>query len=334
MEPLPLIWALFIFFAIALYVLLDGFALGIGLLFPFAHSREERDVMMASVVPVWDGNQTWLVGGGAGLLTAFPKALHLLGPALYLPLLVMLIALVFRGVAFEFRFKARDPRLWSLAFVAGSAVAAFCQGLVLGTYVRGFEYDGARLLAGPLHFLSPFSVFVGLSTMAAYALLGACWLVHKTEGALQAWALRRARQLLPAIVVAVALISVWSAWTIPEVRDRWLSWPRPLLLSPIPFWTLVLSAVLYRLLRRPPRADLLPFLCCAGVYLLTLAGLVIGIWPYIVPRVFTFWDLAAPEATLMFALVGVLLIVPLVLVYTGHAYYVFRGKTRPEDVYH
>src|SRR5262245_50093095 len=195
MDMLPLIWMLFLSTAIGLYVLLDGFSLGVGILFPFAPRAEDRDLMMASVSPVWDGNQTWLVGGGAALFAAFPKAYHLLLSALYLPIIAMLLALVFRGVAFEFRAKAPDKRWWNAAFVGGATIASFCQGMIFGTYVRGFEYDGTRLVTGAWDFVSPFSLTMGLGVVCANALLGACWLILKTEGALRDWAFARARHL-------------------------------------------------------------------------------------------------------------------------------------------
>lgn len=333
-DLLPLIWAAFIAAGITLYVLLDGFSLGVGILFPFARPGDPRDQMMASVAPVWDGNQTWLVGGGAALFAAFPKAFNLLLTALYLPLMIMLVALVFRGVAFEFRFKAKRKVFWNRAFIGGSTLAAFCQGLVLGTYVQGFEYDGQRLVVDALDFISPFSVTVGLGVVLAYALLGACWLILKLEGEMQTWAYEQARRLLPFVVFMVGVVSIWTPLLVPEIAERWFSFPNLLLLSPIPLWTLAMAGVLYWLLNKPEGHDALPFACCVGLYLLTLFGLGISSWPYVVPRVLTFWDVAAPTNSLLFVMVGVLLIVPVILVYTAHAYYVFRGKVRVEDAYH
>jgi cytochrome bd ubiquinol oxidase subunit II len=334
-EVLPLLWMVILVLAITLYVLLDGFSLGIGILFPLARRHEDRGLMMASVAPVWDGNQTWLVGGGAALFAAFPQAFNLLLSAFYLPLTAMLIALVFRGCAFEFRFKADDTLPWSIAFAAGSFVAAFCQGLVLGTYVQGFAFDGTRLVAGHWHFLSPFSLMTAVSVVIAYALLGACWLVYKTEGELRAWARQVARRLLPLVLAGIALVSLWTPYLVPQIRELWFDWPNFLLMSPIPLWLGALFVVLARLLRNGDDwPDLLPFLTCIALYLVTLMGLAVSLWPYVVPRVLTFSQAAAPASSLMFVLVGVLLIVPIVLVYTAHAYYVFRGKVRPEDAYH
>lgn len=339
MELLPLVWAGVLGLSVTLYVLLDGFSLGAGILFPFAKTEQRRDMIMASVAPVWDGNQTWLVGGGMALLTAFPKAFNLLLSAFYLPLSIMLLALVFRGVAFEFRFKAKRKALWDRAFIGGSTTAAFCQGLVLGGYIQGFDLithsNGAEQLvlhAGSV--FSPFAVCIGIAVCLAYALLGACWLVVKTEGPEQAWARRNGLRILPLIGGAVLLVSLWTPYVEPAIAERWFEMPNLLFLSPIPAWTAVLFGILWWSLKRPAQWDGLPFLSCIGLYLLTLAGLAISVFPWIVPRVFSIWDIAAPEPSLMFALVGVLFIVPVILVYTAHAYYVFRGKTDIHDVYH
>lgn len=333
-EILPLIWMFFLAASIALYTLLDGFSLGIGILFPFARDDHDRQLMMGSVSPVWDGNQTWLVGGGAALFAAFPKAFNLLLTALYLPLIAMLIALVFRGVAFEFYMKAKDKKPWYLAFVGGSTVAAFAQGLVLGTYVLGFDYDGSKLIVGPLHFLSWFSVMTGIAVVLAYALSASCWLLFKTEGKLRDWARARAQQLLPAVVAMIALVCAWTPVLVPEIRWLWFGWPNLILLSPVPLWIAVLSLATYAALRRPDMPDLVPFLCCIALYLITLIGLSVSLWPYVVPRALSLWEVAAPANSLLFTMVGVLLIVPIVLVYTAHAYYVFRGKVSAEDAYH
>ena len=333
-DILPLIWMFFLAASIVLYTLLDGFSLGVGILFPFARNDRDRQLMMGSVSPVWDGNQTWLVGGGAALFAAFPKAFNLLLSALYLPLIMMLIALIFRGVAFEFYMKAKDKHLWYLAFVGGSTVAAFAQGLVLGTYVLGFDFDGRKLIAGPLHFLSPFSVMTGVGVVLAYALSGACWLLLKTEGELRDWARGRAQKLLPLVIAMIGLVCAWTPRLVPEIRWLWFGWPNILLLSPVPLWIGALSFATWAALRRKDLSDAVPFLCCIGLYLITLVGLAVSLWPYVVPRSFTLWEVAAPANSLLFTMVGVLLIVPVVLVYTAHAYYVFRGKVTPEDAYH
>ncbi|HVT35560.1 MAG TPA: cytochrome d ubiquinol oxidase subunit II [Nevskiaceae bacterium] len=332
-DALPLVWMLFMAASISLYVMLDGFTLGIGILFPFARGASERDRMMASVSPVWDGNQTWLVSGGMALFAAFPAAYHLLLNALYIPVLVMVIALVFRGVAFEFR--VRDNWRWNAAFIGGSTAAALCQGLILGTYVLGFEYDGKTLVTRPLDFISPFSCVVAASLVLDYALLGACWLAWKSEGELRAWALAQARRLLLPVAAGVGGICIWMPLQVPAIWERWFSWPNMIFLSPVPIWSTVLLAILWRLLtRKNLTADVLPFLCCIGLYLLALTGLAVSLWPYVVPRALTFWDVAAPEESLLFTMVGVFLITPVILVYTAHAYWVFRGKVADDAGYH
>lgn len=329
---LALIWAGIIAFGVTLYVLLDGFSLGIGILFPFAHSDEERGLMMASVAPVWDGNQTWLVLGGASLFAAFPKAFNLLLSALYLPLIVMLIALVFRGAAFEFRGKAAEPRLWNWAFAGGALTAAFCQGLVLGTYVLGFEIQDGVAQGGAFLWLSPFSLATGFAVVAAYAMLGACWLIIKTEGDLQAWARSQAQGLFWPILGFIALVSIWTPLADAAIADRWFSWPNLILLAPVPILTTGVAGALYLALRS--NNEHAPFLLLILLYLLTLSGLTIGLWPYILPRELTVWDAAAQWESLLFLLAGVAVIIPVVLLYTTHAYYVFRGKVSAETAYH
>ncbi len=333
---LPLLWAGVIAFGVTMYVLLDGFSLGIGILFPFIRDDEERDLMMGSVAPVWDGNQTWLVLGGVGLFAAFPEGFALLLSILYLPLTVMVIALVFRGVAFEFRFKAERHEIWRTiwdwSFIAGSAVAAFCQGVVLGAYVLGFDLQGRVYVEGPLGWISPFSLMTGVAVVCGYALLGACWLVIKTEGPLQEKARRAALRLLPVMLLFIMLVSIWTPLADPAIAARWFSWPNFLYLSPVPVVTGAVAFALYTALRG--RREWTPFLLCVALYLLTLAGLAISLWPYIVPRHLTIWQVASPPESQLFILVGVAAIIPLVLLYTANAYYVFRGKVTAEELYH
>jgi cytochrome bd ubiquinol oxidase subunit II len=333
---LPLIWAGIIAFGVTMYVLLDGFSLGIGILFPFVQDDTERDLMMGSVSPVWDGNQTWLVLGGAGLFAAFPEAFALLLPALYLPLIVMLIALVFRGVAFEFRFKAERGdvwrTIWDLSFIIGSIIAAFCQGLVLGAYVLGFDLEGREYIGGAFAWLTPFSLVTGVAVVCGYALLGACWLVIKTEGELQNRARRVATRLLFVMLAFIGLISIWTPLAEPAIAARWFGMPNLLWLSPVPLLTAAVAFALYQALQRD--YEWRPFLLCVALYVLTLLGLAVSLWPYIVPRSLTIWQVAAPPESQLFILVGVAIIVPIILIYTAHAYYVFRGKVGAEDMYH
>ena len=334
MSPeLTLIWAGILGFAVFMYVLMDGFDLGIGILFPFAPGEPARDQMMDSVAPVWDGNETWLVLGGAGLMAAFPLAYGILLPALYLPLLLMLIALVFRGVAFEFRYKARTSRwIWNHAFFLGSTFATFAQGLVLGAFVHGFQVEGMRFTGGVFDWLSPFSLFCGLALVAGYGLLGACWLILKTEGPVQDWAYRSARLLLLVVVAAVAVVSLWTPFLNPEIKARWFSWPNLAYLSPVPIVTAALTLALWRAIRR--RNERQPFLMALGLFLLAYAGLAISLWPNAVPPDITLWEAASPPETQIFLLVGVAVLIPITLAYTAYSYYVFRGKVRPGEGYH
>ena len=333
---LPLIWAGIIAFGVTMYVLLDGFSLGIGILFPFVKGVDERDLMMGSVAPVWDGNQTWLVLGGTSLFAAFPEAFGLLLSILYLPLIVMVIALVFRGVAFEFRFKAERHEIWrpiwDLSFIVGCLVAAVCQGMVLGAYVTGFSLQGREYTGGAMGWLTPFSLMTGVAVPCGYALLGACWLLIKTEGHLQAWARRAAVRLLVVMLGFIALVSLWTPLADAAIAERWFSWPNLLYLSPVPVLTAAVALALYHTLRQGH--EYVPFVLCVVLYVLALAGLAISLWPYIVPRSLTIWEVAAPPKSQLFILIGVAIIIPLVLLYTAHAYYVFRGKVREEDFYH
>ncbi len=325
-ELLPLIWASFLGLSVALYVVLDGFSLGVGILFPFARDKRTKDTMMRTVLPVWDGNQTWLVGGGAALFAAFPIAFHTLLTALYLPLMVMLLALVLRGAALEFRFKTDNRRPWDIAFAGGAITAAFCQGLVLAAYVQGFgEVAEASAIDG-LTLITPFGVFCGISVVTAYAMIGACWLRLKTSGGTRSWASAVITKLVPVVAVSVIAVSLWTPWLVPAIAERWFVWPNIAILSPIPIWTGGLLLALFVTARNLDTADVVPFLLALGVFLLTLTGLAVSIWPYVIPRSLTIWEAAAPANSLMFVLVGVLFVVPVILLYTAHAYYVFRGK--------
>src|SRR3954469_21803190 len=209
---LPLIWAVIILFSIMMYVVMDGFDLGIGILYPFFEKKDDRDVMMNTVAPVWDGNETWLVLGGAGLMAAFPLAYAVVLSACYLPLMLMLIGLVFRGVAFEFRFKARDHErhFWDKAFIGGSIAATFFQGVTLGTYIPGMQVVDRAYAGGPLDWLTPFSLFTGFGLIVAYALLGVTWLIMKTQDGLQQRAFRIAPGLVWLLVAVIVAISIWT----------------------------------------------------------------------------------------------------------------------------
>jgi len=333
MIDLAIVWAALIAFAIFAYVTLDGFDLGIGILFPAFRDPRDRDVMTNSVAPVWDGNETWLVLGGGGLFAAFPLAYAILLPALYAPLVAMLLALIFRGVAFEFRFRTATAKpLWDVAFATGSVVATFCQGIALGAFVQGIAVSGRAYGGGWFDWLTPFSLATGAALVAGYALLGATWLVLKTEGALQARCVTLARRLGIAVILFIAAVSLWTPLLDGAIAARWFSWPNILLLSPVPVLVAALALLLFRTLAQG-RA-LAPFLISLGLFLLSYAGLGISLYPYVVPRSVTVWDAAAPDASLGFLLVGAAVLLPIILTYTGYAYWVFRGKVRRGEGYH
>jgi cytochrome d ubiquinol oxidase subunit II len=329
---LAFIWAGLIALAVLMYVVMDGFDLGIGILFPFLKRPDDRDVMMNSIAPVWDGNETWLVLGGGGLLAVFPLAYSLLMTAFYAPLIVMLLALVFRGVAFEFRF--RDPRhrfFWDHAFSAGSIGATFCQGMVLGTFVQGIEIEGRNYAGGWFGWLTPFSVFTGAALIVGYALLGATWLVMKTEGELQARVIRFARGLALGTLAAIVAVSVWTPFLNLSYAMRWFSMPNVLYLSPVP---LLVAATAWALWRSLGRNDVQPFVCALLLFVLSFAGLAISLYPYLVPPEITIYEAAGPPESLSFLLAGAVVLLPIILAYTAYSYWVFRGKVRAGEGYH
>ena len=332
---LPLVWAGIILFGVMMYVVMDGFDLGIGILFPFFHEKDDRDVMMNTVAPVWDGNETWLVLGGAGLLAAFPLAYAVILSAFYLPLMLMLIGLVFRGVAFEFRMKARagKRRLWDQAFIGGSVAATFFQGVTLGAFLDGVPVVDGEFAGSPLDWVSPFALFTGLGLMVAYALLGATWLVMKTEGPLQ----QRMRQigiaLTWALLAVIAAISAWTPLAHEAIAQRWFQLPQLLWFSPVPLLVGVCTWALLRNLKHG-QGHAAPFVLTLALLFLGYSGLAISLWPNVVPPGITLWQAAGPDESLGFALVGAVFILPLVLAYTAFAYWVFRGKVRVGDGYH
>lgn len=332
---LPIIWAVIIGFGLMMYVIMDGFDLGLGILFPFVPKREDRDVMVNTVAPVWDGNETWLVLGGAGLMAAFPLAYAVVLSALYIPLALMLLGLIWRGVAFEFRFKADEHHkpFWDKAFMLGSVAATFFQGASLGAFLNGFQTDGPRFLGGPMDWLTPFSVFTGLGLMAAYALLGATWLIIKTEGALHDRMVALARPVLLVLLAVIALVSLWTPLAHPAVAERWFSLPNLFYFSPVPLLVGLTALLLIRSLRGgDPGAT--PFLLVLFLLFLGYSGLGISIWPNIIPPDISIREAAAPPQSMGFALVGALLIIPVILAYTAWSYYVFRGKVRAGEGYH
>ena len=333
MIGLPEIWAGLLALAIFIYIVLDGFDLGVGLVFPLLKSDDDRDVAMNSVAPVWDGNETWLILGGGGLFAAFPLAYAVVMPALYAPFIAMILALVFRGVAFEYRWrdKAHQP-LWDTSFFFGSLIATFAQGVVLGAFVQGIEVEGRAYAGGWFDWFTPFSVSTGLALTAGYALLGSTWLVLKTEGALRDRAYQLARIAGAATLGFIALVSLWTPFLSPEIAERWFTVPGLIFVLPVP--TLTLAAAAGLIWGLYARKDWAPFPSAITLFGLCFAGLGIGVAPYIVPRAITIREAAAPESSLMFMLVGALILLPLILAYTAYAYWVFRGKVDPTEGYH
>jgi cytochrome bd ubiquinol oxidase subunit II len=330
---LPVIWAAIIGLAVAMYVILDGFDLGIGILFPFAASERGRDQMMNSVAPFWDGNETWLVLGGAGMMVAFPLAYSIILPALYLPVIVMLLALVFRGVAFEFRWIGVTSKPhWTFAFAAGSALAAFCQGVILGGLIQGIKVNNGAFAGGVFDWATPFAIFCGLGLVAGYGLLGATWLVMKTEGSVAGRARTQAKLLLLAVLGFMAIVSLWTPLAFERIAERWFSLPNILFLWWIPAATALAAFATWRWV--DSEHDALPFLAAIALFLLGYLGLVISNFPYLVPPSLTIWQTAAAPATQIFMLMGTLMMLPIIIGYMIFVYWTFGGKLREGEGYH
>ena len=332
---LSLIWFVIIVFATLMYIVMDGFDLGIGILFPAVRNPDHRDVMVNTVAPVWDGNETWLVLGGAALFGAFPLAYAVIIDALTIPLTLMLIGLIFRGVAFEFRFKATPAHrpFWDKAFIGGSLLATFTQGVVVGAVINGFAVTDRAYSGGPFDWFTPFNLFCGLGLVVAYALLGASWLVMKSENPLQQRMRQLSKRLLVALLLVIAVISLWTPLAHAAIADRWFTLPNLFFLLPVPALVVALSLWQWRCLK-DPRSHNLPFVLTLGLVFLGFSGLGISIWPHIIPPSITLWQAAAPPQSQGFMLVGALLIIPIILVYTFWSYYVFRGKVQPGEGYH
>ena len=332
---LSIIWFVIIVFATLMYIVMDGFDLGIGILFPFTKTAQERDVMVNSVAPVWDGNETWLVLGGAGLFGAFPLAYAVIIDALTIPLSLMLVGLIFRGVAFEFRFNATPSHrpFWDKAFMGGSILATFCQGIVVGAVINGFQVTDRAYSGGAFDWLTPFTLFCGLGLVIAYALLGASWLVMKSEDALQTSMRRAARGLLLVLLAAMAVISLWTPLLHSSIATRWFSLPNLYYVLPVPLLVLAASALLWRHLGQP-ESHVPPFILTLALIFLGFSGLGISIWPAIIPPSITLWQAAAPVQSQEFMLIGAIFIIPVILVYTFWSYYVFRGKVPQNEGYH
>ncbi|MGE0768359.1 MAG: cytochrome d ubiquinol oxidase subunit II [Hyphomicrobiaceae bacterium] len=330
---LAFIWALLIAFSVFAYVVLDGFDLGIGILFPWIDGERERDTAMNSVAPVWDGNETWLVLGGGGLLAVFPLAYAIILPALYAPVTAMLLGLILRGVAFEFRFKSENNKaVWDAAFFGGSLLAGLSQGIMLGALVQGIAVENRAYAGGWFDWCTPFSVMTAVALVIGYALLGACWLIMKTEGELQQIAFGFARRLAVTLLVAIGVVSFWTPFLEAQYFARWLSWPSILYSVPVPLLTLLAAWRLITSLTEGRERE--PFLATLGLFLLCYIGLGISLYPNIVPPGVSIWAAAAPDVSLSFLLVGAIVLVPIILAYTAYAYWVFRGKVDPDGGYH
>jgi cytochrome bd ubiquinol oxidase subunit II len=330
---LPVIWAAILGCAVAMYVIFDGFDLGIGILFPFAESERERDQMMNSVAPFWDGNETWLVLGGAGMMVAFPLAYSIILPALYLPVMVMLLALIFRGVAFEFRWIGVTSKpQWTFTFAAGSALAAFCQGIILGGLIQGIKVENGAFAGSAFDWATPFAVLCGLGLVAGYGLLGATWLVMKTEGSVAERARIQAKLLLLAVLACMAVVSLWTPLAFERIAVRWFSLPNIMFFWWVPAATALVAFAAWRWLETGREA--LPFLASIALFLLGFLGLLISNFPYLVPPSLTIWQTAAAPATQVFMLMGTLLLLPIIFGYMVFVYWIFGGKLREGEGYH
>ncbi|HVO00878.1 MAG TPA: cytochrome d ubiquinol oxidase subunit II [Candidatus Cybelea sp.] len=332
LDFVPL-WTIICGIAVFLYVLLDGFDLGVGILHGFAKGREARNLVMNSIAPIWDGNETWLILGALGLLAGFPLAFAIIIPAVYFPILVMLLALVFRGTAFEFRYRDAEHRtFWDHAFCYGSAVATFAQGVVLGSFIQGFKTDGQHFTGGSFDCFTPFSIFTGIALLFGYGLLGAGWLILKVEGELQDWARRLGKICFLCVGAAVFAVSIWTPLADPGIAARWFNWPNPLFLAPVPIVSAAIAWWEWKALSG--RAELAPFAAAILLFAMSYLGVGISLFPMVVPHALTLWQAASSPSTQAFLAVGTLFLLPIILMYTGWSYWVFRGKVRADIGYH
>ena len=324
---LPLLASGIMALAIFLYVLLDGFDLGIGILFPFAPSKDCRDKMMNSIAPFWDGNETWLVLGGGTLFAAFPLAYAILLPAFYIPLILMLLGLIFRGVAFEFRFKEQGKMhiLWDYSFYVGSLCATFFQGILLGAFVTGVTTHGRAFGGNTFDWLSGFSITTGVALVFGYSLLGSTWLLMKTDNKTQEWARKIAFRSLFSVAFFLGVVSLWVLFLNERIFIRWFRLPNFFYFLPIPLLTGVSFLSLYKSLLK--KQERLPFFLVLVIFSLGYLGLGISLWPWIVPHHISIWDAAADTKSLSLLLIAVVVLLPITLGYTAYAYYVFRGKS-------
>lgn len=331
---LPVIWYFIIGFAVLMYVLLDGFVLGIGIISPFADNDQQRDIMMSTAAPIWDGNETWLVLGGAGLMAAFPKVYALVLSSLYLPVLLMLVGIIMRGVSFEFRSKANSSRwVWGFAFCFGSILCAFMQGIILGSLVEGMPLLAHTYIDLPAFiWFSPFAILTGVAVVFGYALLGSTWVILKTTGDTQLIAHHLARPLMMVVLAFMLLVSCWLPFLDTRIMHKWFSWPSILYLSPIPILTIINALFLWLAVIK--KHEYTPFILSLTLFFLGFIGLVVGMWPNLVPPNMSLWDAASPVESQTFLLVGVVIMIPIILINTAFSYYVFRGKVTEHDKFY
>lgn len=326
-------WAAIIAFGVCMYIVLDGFDLGIGILFPFFAHDDDRNRMMSSVAPVWDGNETWMVLGGASLYAVFPMVYSVVLSALYVPLLFMVICLIFRGVSFEIRGKARRTRpLWDLAFIGGSCGATFFQGVVLGSWLSGIPVINGQFAGHAFDWFTPFSLFTGFALLVTYALLGCCWLIAKTDGDLQRKLYRVVLPLTALQVLTIIVITLWTPLLAPMFATRWFDLPVLRWLVPVPVLVALCTGGMHLAVRA--RHGITPFLLALGFVLLGYVGLLATIWPYAILPGITIWQAAAPHSSQAFTLIGAIIVVPIILAYTTLGYRVFRGKTDHAELHY
>ncbi|MDR6266514.1 cytochrome d ubiquinol oxidase subunit II [Roseobacter sp. N2S] len=333
MFELSFIWAGIIAFAVLTYVILDGFDLGVGILFPFAKNERDKATMMNSIAPIWDGNETWLVLGGGGLFAVFPLAYAIIMPALYMPIILMLLALIFRGVAFEYRWRTKRWKpVWDVAFFGGSLTAAFMQGIALGALVQGITVADRAYAGGWWDWLSAFSILTGCAVVVGYALLGSTWIILKTEGKLQEQMQSYAWWLAAGTLGFIGIVSILTPFQDAEYFQRWFSLPGSVFSVVMPAALLMTAWLLFTGLKA--RKDAQPFLAALCLFVLCFIGIGISFYPNIAPPSLTIVEAAAPDESLWFALVGTVVLVPMILAYTAYAYWVFRGKIDPDEGYH
>lgn len=328
-----LICAGLLIFGLGMYVILDGFDLGVGILFPWAPTDDCRNVMMSSIAPVWDGNETWLIYGGGILFAAFPIAYSIILSALYVPIMLLILALILRGVAFEFRLKAKKSRwIWDTSFTAGSILAAFSQGIILGALIHGIKVENLAFTGGVLDCFTPFSITTGAALVAGYGFIGSTWLVMKTEEITREWAKHIAKPLLFMVLLFLLIVSINTPLEYPHIRDRWFSLPNFFYLCPVPLLVLLLAYWVFWGLEK--NKDAIPFRCAIGIFFLGLTGIIISLWPNMIMPNITIWDLSAEPATQKFVFWILCFSLPIVLSYTFFVYKIFRGKVTKEDAYY